>query len=200
MTYQNHSPYDPDALNGTEYLPQGALSTEAYHQINNYLNGAADTCAQISAYVDTFRDKDEPVVLVFFGDHKPSFGVGNCDYEALGVEIAEGSPDGCRNLYSTPYLIWANDAAKAVLDFDFNGEGETVSPCFLMSLVFDCCGWDGPAWMQYQRQMRETVPVLHCQTMFMENGVLTPSLSDSAQSALYDYQIVEYYRRTNLDR
>lgn len=200
VTYQNHSPYDSDALNGTEYLPQGALSTEAYRQINNYLNGAADTCAQISAYVDTFRDNDEPVVLVFFGDHKPSFGVGNCDYEALGVEIAEGSPDGCRNLYSTPYLIWANDAAKAVLDFDFTGEGETISPCFLMSLVFDCCGWDGPAWMQYQRQMRETVPVLHCQTMFMENGVLTPSLSDAAQSTLHDYQIVEYYRRTNLDR
>lgn len=196
VTYQNHSPYASDTLHGAEYLPQGSLSDAAYYQINNYLNGAADTCAQISAYVDTFRDNPEPVVLVFYGDHKPSFGVGNCDYEALGIEIAEGSPEGCRNLYSTPYLIWANDAAKETLDFDFTGEGRTISPCFLMAELFDCCGWDGPAWMQYQRQMRDVIPVLHCRTMYMENSVLCDELSESGSALLHDYQIVEYYQRT----
>lgn len=196
VTYQNHSPYDCDRLSGAEYLPQGALTDEAYYRINNYLNGVADTCVQICAYVDTFRDNEEPVVLVFFGDHKPSFGVGNCDYEALGIEISEGTADGCRNLYSTPYLIWANDAAKDVLGFDFIGEGHTISPCFLMTELFDCCGWDGPAWMQYQREMRETIPVLHFRTMYMEDGLLTSTLSESAQTLLDEYRIVEYYQRT----
>ena len=44
-------------------------------------------------------------------------------YEELGLDIDPGTEAGFRNHYSTEYLIWANDAAKAVLEEDFTGEG-----------------------------------------------------------------------------
>ena len=138
------------------------------------------------------------MVLVFFGDHKPTFGTGNCYYAEFGVNVDENSPEGCRNLYSTPYLIWANAAAKQVLGFDFTGEGRTISPCFLMAELFDCCGWDGPAWTQCQRQLRQTVPVVHRQQLFVEDGVWTDELSAAAQAQYNDYCTAEYYVRKKI--
>ena len=193
VSYQNHSPYEDTQLLGQEYVSHEGLDDSAYYQINNYLSGVADTGKRVAAYVDTFRDDPEPVVLVFFGDHKPTFGAGNCYYEDMGISAAENTSEGCRNLYTTPYLIWANDAAKEVLGFDFTGEGRTISPAFLMAEVFDCCGWEGPAWMQYQREVRETIPVMHRAFLFENGGELTETPADEA---LYrEFLIVEYYMR-----
>ena len=198
VSYQNHSPYEDSRLLGQEYVSHAGLSDSAYYQINNYLSGVADTGKQVAAYVDTFRDDSEPVVLVFFGDHKPTFGAGNCYYEDMGIPAAEKSPEGCWNLYTTPYLIWANDAAKELLEFDFTGEGRTISPAFLMAELFDCCGWKGPQWMQYQRTVRDKLPVMHRASMYMENGVLTKTLSEDKREIYQNFLIAEYYMRDQL--
>ena len=199
VTYQNHSPYENERLEGGEYVSHAGISDEAYYLVNNYLNGVADTGRQLAAYVDSFRDDETPVVLVFFGDHKPSFGAENCYYEEMGVNVLEGTAEGCRNLYSTPYLIWANDAAKELLGNNFTGRGGMISPCYLMSVVFDQCGWEGPAWMQLQRQVREVCPVMHQDSMYLSaDGSLTDSLPETAVQAHHDYAVAEYYLRKTL--
>ncbi len=198
VTFQNHTPYNSQQLTGGEYVSREGLSDEAYYIVNNYLAGVADTGKKVAAYVDSFRDDAEPVVLLFFGDHKPSLGESNCYYAELGVNNAENSPEGAWNLYTTPYLIWANDAAKAILGDNFSGTGNTISHAFLMAELFDVCGWTGPAWMQFQREVRETIPIFYRDFMFMENGVLTTELSDEAKRVYQEYQIVQYYLRRNL--
>lgn len=198
VSYQNHSPYDDSQLLGQEFVAHEGLTDAAYYQINNYLSGIADTGRKMAAYVDTFRDNPEPVVLVFFGDHKPTFGAGNCYYEDMGISAAENSPEGCWNLYTTPYLIWANDAAKEVLGFSFTGEGRTISPAFLMAELFDCCGWEGPQWMQYQRTVRDEIPVIHCQSMFMTDGELTSELPEDKKAVYRNFLIAEYDMRDKL--
>lgn len=200
ISYQGHSPYSETELDGGEYLAHDGLSDGAYDAINNYLASVADTGSRVRAFVDSFRSDPEPVVLVFFGDHKPTFGTGNCYYAELGVNVDENSAEGCRNLYSTPYLIWANDAAKEALGFDFVGEGEMISPCYLMSELFDCCGWTGPKWMQCQREMRRTLPVIHRQTLYVENGVWTDTLSEQTHEQYDPYCVIEYYARTKMLR
>lgn len=200
ISYQGHSPYSETELDGGEYLAHDGLSDGAYYAINNYLASVADTGSRVRAFVDSFRSDPEPVVLVFFGDHKPTFGTGNCYYAELGVNVDENSAEGCRNLYSTPYLIWANDAAKEALGFDFVGEGEMISPCYLMSELFDCCGWTGPKWMQCQREMRRTLPVIHRQTLYVENGVWTDTLSEQTHEQYDPYCVIEYYARTKMLR
>ena len=200
VTYQNHSPYNGTSLDGAEFVSHDGLSDEAYYMVNNYLNSVSDGMSYLVEYVDSFRDDEAPVVLLFFGDHKPSFGTGNCYYEEMGINIAGLSPEGCENLYTTPYFIWANDAAREVLDLDFSGEGRTVSPAFLMSELFDFCGWEGPAWMQYQRQVCQTIPVMHRAQMYMVDGKLTNTLSEQAKAVYREFKIVEWYRRTVLQK
>ena len=194
VTYQGHSPYDKTEMTGTRYV--SGLSDDADRVVNNYLNSVADTGKQIAAYVDAYRDDPEPVVMVFFGDHKPTLGKGNVYYTELG--IASGNPSATErfSLYSTPYLIWANDAAKEVLGKDFTGEGPTISPCYLMSVVFDCCGWTGPSWMQFQRTVRDTVPVLHFRNYMLHSGnVLSMIKSEEEQIAFSKFERIEYYVR-----
>ena len=198
VTFQNHTPYNSQQLLGEEYVSHEGLSDGAYYTVNNYLAGVADTGEKVAAYIDSFRDDAEPVVLLFFGDHKPSLGEANCYYAELGIPNEENSPEGAWNLYTTPYLIWANDAAKAILGDNFHGTGHTISHAFLMAELFDVCGWTGPAWMQYQREVRNTLPVFYRDFMFMENGVLTTSLSEEAKQVYKEYQIVQYYRLHNL--
>ncbi len=200
VTYQGHSPYSDTALEGAQYLPHDGLSDGAYCMINNYLSTVADTDRQIGAFVDAFRSDDAPVVLVFFGDHKPTLGTGNCYYAELGVNVNENSDEGCRNLYSTPYLIWANDAAKRVLGKPFAGQGRTISPNFLMAEVFDCCGWQGPAWTQLQREACSRIPVIHRQERFLINGEWTLALRPDDRTVYDGLRIAEYYVREQLLR
>lgn len=129
VTYQNHGPYFDDHLTGeTEYVPKTGLSDSDYYIVNNYLSGVADTGARMRALCETFRDSEEPVVLVFFADHKPWLGENSVTYAALGIDLDAPGETGAAATYLTDYLIWANDAAKARLGNEFCGEGPTVSP------------------------------------------------------------------------
>lgn len=193
VSYQGHSPYNSEELTGTRYIE--GLSPEADCVVNNYLDSVADTGRQISAFVDAFRDDPEPVVLVFFGDHKPTLGEDNACYTELGITNAMTTQKDRFKLYTTPYLIWANDAAKEVLGKDFTGEGPTISPCYLMSEVFDCCGWTGPSWMQFQRTVRDAVPVLHFRNYMLHGDALTTAKTAEEQAAFDEFARIEYYVR-----
>ena len=72
VTYQNHGPYVADTMySSVEYVSHEGLSDEAYNIFNNYLSGIASTNAALAKLVDYFRSVEEPVVLIFFGDHNP---------------------------------------------------------------------------------------------------------------------------------
>lgn len=198
ISYQNHSPYNSTSLDGEEYISHQGLNDEAYYLINNYLHGIKDTGEQISAYVDQFREDEEPVVLLFFGDHKASYGNANSYYALLGLNDSVYALDGCVDMYSVPYFIWANDAAREILGQDFSGEGNTISPAFLMTELFDACGWEGSAWMQYQRQVRQTIPVMHRDFIFMEQDEMVYDLSEGGQQIYTEFLIVQHYLRKEL--
>ena len=182
VTYQNHGPYsDSYAFFQEAYIPQGDLSESDYLIANNYLQGIESTAGHMAAMVDAFRQTDEPVILVFFGDHKPWLGEQSVTYDALGIDIRSGSDESFRNYYTTDYLFWANDAAKAVLGHDLTGVGPEISPCFLMNVLFEQCGWSGPGYMKLTDQVLDRCPTLH--TTRLES--LTDPLIDQMTCAQY---------------
>ena len=162
VTYQNHGPYSTDyAWFSDIYVPQQDLSGSDWHIVNNYLWGVQDTGRRMQQMVDRFRDSAEPVILVFFGDHKPWMGDQSVTYDALGIDIRSGTEESFRNYYATDYLFWANDAAEAILGRELVGEGPEISPCFLMNVLFDQCGWAGPGYMKLTDEVMAQLPVLH---------------------------------------
>ena len=197
VTYQNHGPYEKEIQYFTqEYVKKtDSLSDAGYNIINNYLSGIAQTDAAVGRLARELSERDEPVVLVVFGDHKPWLGNGGYVYGELGIDISRSDMASFRSYYAAPYLIWANDAAKELLGSDFVGEGPDISPCFLMNLVFELCSWDGPAYMRAADELMEAVPVVSSTGMYFENGELTDSLSAENAEKLAEFEKLEYYWR-----
>ena len=197
LSYQNHGPYDSETTCDTIYIEQGSLSDSSRNILNNYLEGIADTTERIAGFIDYFRELDEPVVVVMFGDHMPWLGNSYEGYHELGVNIDLSTEEGFYNFYKTPYLIWANDAAKDLLDNEFTGYGGDISPCFLMNEVFRLCSFEGNAFMKVSNELFSTVDIVSAAGYYRENGILAPELSDGLQSFYRNYEIIEYYYQHN---
>ncbi len=199
VTYQNHGPYSDQLLYDGEhaYALDLGYSTEAYRILNNYLWGIKKTDEAIEELIESLRHDEEPVVVVLFGDHNPWLGDNSYVFDELGISLDRGTEEGFYNYYNTPYIIWANDAAKAATGNDFVGEGGSFSPCFLMKEVFEACGWEGPAYMQAANDVRETFDVVSRSGIVRtaEDGKLLTWLEGEQAEIYNDFKKLEYYMK-----
>lgn len=196
VTYQNHGPYDAWTTIWSDYMPEDCAWSEGTRNIlNNYLDGVRRTGEHLAELTERLSEMDEPVVLVAFGDHKPWLGDDNSVYREVGIELDLGTETGFYNYYSTPYFIWANPAAKEALDRAFEGEGPTISPCFLMSELFDQCGWEGPAFLQLSREVKAELPVFTSSDRYLTAGVAGDALTEEQRELARKFDWVQYYLR-----
>ena len=196
VTYQNHGPYAETLWEGRiPYIPETSLDGAAYGIVNNYLNGIAGTGDHLMIMADALRELEEPVILVAFGDHKPGFDTTKEIYAQMGIDLTAGDSESFFNTYETEYLIWGNDAAKEILGSELVGEGPSISPCFLMNVLFKQCGWEGPAYQKVTDTVMETTPVISAKSLYMEQGHLVSEelLSAEAQENLRKMRWSEYY-------
>ena len=204
VTYQGHGPYgDRECWWGEpeDFFTNPGLDDASRYILSNYLGSVMATQRYLSDMVDAFRASDEPIVLVVFGDHKPWLGNGNSVYHALGVNLDQDSREGFYNYWSTPYLIWANDAAKAAVGRDIAGEGPDISPCFLMNVLFEQLGWTGDAYMQAADQCRAQLPVIHSHGVRLTaGGELTAQLPPEQKELARRFLCLSYYRAHQLER
>lgn len=199
VSYQNHGPY-PSETYWEEYVTpeKNGWSMQTCCVINNYLAGIRSTINEMCRMTEELEGRDEPIVFVFFGDHKPWMGNGNSVYTEMGINMDVSTLDGFYNYYATPYVIYANQAARDLLGNDFAEPGGDFSPCFLMAKVFDECGWEGPGLMQLQREMREVSPLMSSNGWRMQNGQLTMELEGAAEDENDRYLRAQYYIETHL--
>ena len=64
-----------------------------------------------------------------------------------------------------------------------------------MAEIFDCCGWKGPSWLQYQRSIREELPLLQSKNIYKTATGYNAELGQAQADALAERRIVEYYVR-----
>lgn len=196
VTYQNHGPYNthpnPDSK---EYVTRKNLPGENYAIANNYLTGIEETGEYMLSIANEFRNSPEPVILVFFGDHKPWLGESSVTYEALGIDIFSEKEKSFYNRYNTEYLIWANDSAKKLLNNDFVGEAPTISPCFLMNVLFRECGWEGPSYLKLSNEVMNKTPVVTTNDRVLQHGDLLPEklLDYRNRNLLLKFRKAQYY-------
>lgn len=185
ITYQGHGPYeDTNRYFAEPYVANPGVTPAEETILNNYLNSQKETTEMLYAFAMDMLATEEPLVLVFFGDHKPWMGNNGSVYGAYGINMDTSTADGFENYYGTRYLILANDAAKAVTGNTFSGEGETISAAFLMNKVFELCGYNGSAYMQYTTDLAQKYPVIHRTDLLEEPEKQT-------------FDCVSYYYRKN---
>lgn len=200
LNYQGHGPYPtekradiPNYLITDRAVDEGVLNG-----INYYFNGINNTNQHIQELHDAFQESDQPTVMVLFGDHNPVFGSGSDGYEMIGINMDVGTEEGFLNYYTTPYVFWANDAAKELYQGELpTGEGATISPNFLMNELFHYLGWEGNAYMKYTDDLAKELPVIHS-SWKLSNHVWTQEISEEQQKLLNIFQMVEYYYVYNI--
>ncbi|MDD2391723.1 MAG: LTA synthase family protein [Bacilli bacterium] len=194
VTYQNHGPYEKQNTgiidNGINYIKNKEKYDEStYKIVNNYFMGIDKTNQAITELINYFESVEEPVAILLFGDHNPGFGVGNAGYKMLEIDLDLSTEEGFMNYYSVPYLIWGNQSAKKRLNKDFKGQGNTVSPNYLMPELFEYLGYEGNEYMQFITKMKKNVPVI--------NNNISENFSIFKDNSLIDYKKIQYYYINN---
>ncbi len=192
VNVQSHGPYAVWDTGSPERMDM-SYSLACRNAMNFYLNTIFETDEELAKLMDRLRSDPDPVVLVTFGDHMPWMGDSNAFYDEMGMNIDPGEEEGFYNHYATRYLIWANDAAREIIGRDLRGDGPDISPCYLMNLVFQQLGWEGPAFMQAMEPMMETFPVVSTKGRYQVDGELVESIPEDRKDLFRQFLYMQYY-------
>ena len=159
ISMENHSLYiDKYAPEELTVAPVSALEGEAAENLLYLSQGVSNASAALEKLVDYFRTQDQPTVIVFYGDHRPGLGLnsGGSVYSALGMvdeEHSQWSAEQLAELYSTDYLIWAND--HSLLPGE-PGSTMDTSCNYLGATLLDLAGVEKPLYWRLLSQLSET--------------------------------------------
>ncbi len=102
VSVQPHGRYPAAAEEGTEYAitVSGLEREDLTNEYNYYVNELRETDAFVGELVRALAEFEEPVLLVFYGDHLPSLEITD--------ELLENG-----SVYETEYVIWNNYGLRA---------------------------------------------------------------------------------------
>ena len=197
VTYQNHGPYYDLKYAGKEYyFSDNGYDAIAYNVINEYFSGIKSTNEALEKLINYFDDEESPTIIILFGDHNPYLGADNLAYNQLGINLDLSTVEGFENYYETPYIIHGNTAAKNLFTNDFIGEGNTISPIFLMNEVFNLMGESGNQYLQYMEDLKLKIDVIS-PIFYKEDNKFILSQKSNYKSLIDEYEMVDYYYSRN---
>lgn len=182
VTIQNHGGYEDEDYPTTVQV-EGAEGE--YPQTEQYLSLTKKSDEALEYLLEYFSQQEEPVVVLFFGDHWP-----NLEEDFLTQLLGEDADDlsfaNTMREYQVPFLIWAN--------YDLEGEEiEAVSLNYLSGLLLRAAGLEGTDYTKFLEQLRQTMPVITAVGMLDQEG----NLYKNGDSTPYDellnkYNILQY--------
>ena len=206
-TIQNHMSYTADKYGADYEYPDVPLTVSVSPEVETllkvYVEGARDADAMLGRLVDYFSATDEPVVLAFWGDHLPYLGDNQLGYEELGSEVALSEEERSDPLcsYETPYVIWANDAAAEILDWDAAvealdlPESHKLSASFLGAALVELTGRTGESpWFDFLNQLRRELPVVQKKTYLTMDSTYTKIISSEQEQLIHQWRKWSYYK------
>lgn len=205
VTIQNHQAYTykkyPDE---TPAVPvKTDISENAMEYLSVYLRGTRDTAQMIYELAEHLDTLSEPTLLVFFGDHLPNLGSDYLAYKELGLPM--GSTETAENIfssYTTPFMIYANDAycaqndfaaATAALELD---EQPVINGTYLGAMTLELAGFAGlDPYFDFLNEARRTMPAFRSDAAaYLLKDGYTDTLSEEAKDILTKIDRWEYYR------
>lgn len=102
ISVQGHGSYpEEEVLENPAILVDGEIETERKNAITYYTNQIYEMDEFVAALIEMLEQRDEPSVLVLFGDHLPT------------LQFTEEEIDNA-TLFQTPYIIWDNIGLECV--------------------------------------------------------------------------------------
>ena len=207
-TIQNHMSYTADKY-GADYVYPSIdvsvpLSDAVTSMLEVYIEGARDADAMLGRLVEYFSHRNEPVVLVFFGDHLPYLGDNQLAYTEMGMTQEENWS--VLTSYETPFVIWANDSAAEELDWEAAVKQlalpEHLSAAFLGASVLELTNrTEETPWFRFLCQLRREVPVVQKNFCLLGDGTATETPDEALSAEILQWRQWSYYKlqQKNLD-
>ncbi len=201
VTIQNHGPYD-EKYNEVEntFETNITLTEKEKTLLNSYFMGIKDADAEIKRLADYFEKSNEPVVLVYFGDHLPGFSNGMDFFKILNYNIdSNGTAEQLLNVYKTPFMIWQNSASKEIFTLEKNHQelkdGSTISANYLGAYLLEILEMEGLSPMaDFSNSLRKELPVLTNSNFLLNNGEYTSQLSEELLKEVETLKNWVYYK------
>lgn len=184
ITMQNHGSYDYAGDNFNQTIELEGYSQE-YPDVEQYLSLIHESDKALEYLIHYFDNKDEPVVIVFYGDHFPS--LNNSFYEEVHGSSFD-TLDEQMLQYKVPFLIWAN--------YDIEEEYvECTSLNYLSNYMFKAANMELPAYNQYLQDLQEEISAINAYGFYSVEDKRFKKFEDAneKEKELLDiYQILQY--------
>ena len=184
ITMQNHGGYGEEYDNFKPYVYKMGLS---YADVNQYLQLVHESDLALEDFIQYFEQVDEPVEIVFFGDHHP--GLNSRFYSDMNQKGLSGlTMEEMEKLYTVPFFIWTN----------YETEHKTVditSLNYLSTMALERANIDLPAYNQFLAQMQEIVPAINSRGFYSKSRGTFLHLEEAAgeeEQWIQKYKILQY--------
>lgn len=184
MTIQNHSPYDQDWDNFKQ--PIQIEKSKYDDQANRYLNLIKYSDDSLKQIVEYFKQRKEPTVILFLGDHQPRLKDSFLNKITNG-EYKNWSSEEMMKRYQVPFIIWANyDIEKQYIN--------KSSMNYIQSIMLEAAGAKMTGFQKFLNKIREQVPTITANGYWGANGKFYQI--EDKNSPYYDiineYRILQY--------
>ncbi|MGN0593896.1 MAG: sulfatase-like hydrolase/transferase [Hominimerdicola sp.] len=185
-TMQNHGPYDKNSKDGTVDKEITITDYDSF-EAEQYLNSIYQSDKALGELMDYFRDAQDEVIIVMFGDHYPHI-IDFTEY-LYGRDISLLSTEEYSKLHQTPFIIWSNKGTESK-------EIQQISLNYLSNEVLKTAGIPLAPYQQELEKIREKLPVIS------SFGYMTDKnewyyINDTAQGyedIMNEYHTMQYYR------
>ena len=150
ITMQNHGGYGQAYDNFDEECFKIGRS---YTDANQYFSLIHESDKAVEKLISYFSGEEDPVEIVFFGDHQPS--LCSSFYPLLNNKGLSGlTEDELENLYKVPFFIWTNyDTPEEEVDI--------TSLNFLSTMTLERAGIALAPYNRFLSEMQKTVPAIN---------------------------------------
>ena len=148
VTMQNHTNYSalnyPDEERVKVLQAPAGMSQSTIGALEDFATGIRDADAMLGRLTEYFSRVDEPVILVFWGDHYNPIDSNYDVYTLTGYASGSADPE----LHQTDILMWSNYSDAAV-------DLGTIAAYEISPVMMDLFGLEQPLYFRYlNRQLR----------------------------------------------
>ena len=184
ISMQNHGGYTEKYDNFDEKVRLLGLN---YPDVNQYLSLVHESDSALEYLISYFQNVEDPVEIVFFGDHQPS--LSSSFYPNLNGKGLSGlTEDELEDLYTIPFFIWTNYESTEV-------ELPVTSINYLSTLALERAGIELPAYNQFLADLMETIPAINSRGYYSKSagGFLHIEEATGEEAAwIRNYNILQY--------
>lgn len=186
VTMQNHADFNNTWEDKKYDVKIENFPDQDFSGTENYLSLLRESDDALMELVTYFKEQEEPVIIVFFGDHKP-FLEPDFYNAMLDADLGDLSVRESEALYTTPFFVWANYSLPLK-------DQDIISPNFLGQRILELAGVPSPAERFVLQAMQQEIEAVSAVAVYKtrdEFYTAADVLPDPVDKLLNDYAVIQ---------